>query len=127
MVAKSLPPRSRFGLSLAEISTQVAFKRNASISFVLFLVALALARHTELLDLPVARLVNGFVNKSAALDGLMYAFDDYFTFSGAVLVAVIWYCWFDTTELEVRARLLTATFMTIAGGGVSRVFQHRLP
>ena len=102
--------------SIDSASFRVRFKRNVLISFAVLLAAIGLAYRPGLGDLPLARLVNSFANRSPALDGLFYDFDDYFTFSGVILVALIWSCWFKSRDLEIRARLLVATLISIGCG-----------
>jgi membrane-associated phospholipid phosphatase len=113
--------------SIDSASFRVRYKQNVLISFAVLLTAIGLAYRPGLGDLPLARLVNSFANRSPALDGLFYDFDDYFTFSGVILVALIWSCWFKSRDLEIRARLLVATLISIGAGGVSRLLQHWLP
>jgi membrane-associated phospholipid phosphatase len=49
------------------------------------------------------------------------------TFSGAVLVALVWACWFDTTDPESRSHILVGTLASFGAGVISRVIQYTLP
>lgn len=123
----------RGGAYGAELSpTQVAdsaicYGRNVLISCAVFLVALGLVRCPGLIDIPVIRLLNSYANRSALFDTLFYAFDTYFTFSGVILIALIWSCWFSRDSLETRARILVATLTSLGAGVLSRYLQHHLP
>jgi membrane-associated phospholipid phosphatase len=105
----------------------VSYKRNVLISFAFFLAALGLVCFPGLIDIPVVKLFNSYADRYRLLDTLLYAFDTYFTFSGVVLIALIWSCWFSDERLETRARLLVATLMSLGAGALSRFLQHHLP
>jgi undecaprenyl-diphosphatase len=105
----------------------VSYKRNVVISFAFFLAALGLVRCPGLIDIPVIKLFNSYAGRYRLLDTVLYAFDTYFTFSGVVLIALIWSCWFSDERLETRARLLVATVMSLGAGTLSRFLQHHLP
>jgi membrane-associated phospholipid phosphatase len=101
--------------------------RNLLISVVVFLLALALALVPEAFDRPAARLINGFANRSWLFDYSVAAASKYFTFSGAALMALIWYCWFENNDLEHRTRILVGTLASLGAGMISRLLQHALP
>src|SRR4051812_21682316 len=42
--------------------------------------------------------LNSFAVKNALLDYSMYSLVTYTTFSGAMLMAIIWYCWFASNS-----------------------------
>jgi membrane-associated phospholipid phosphatase len=101
--------------------------RNLLISSVVFLGAFAIALVPDGFDRPLARLINGFANRSWLFDYFVAAFSNYFTFSGAVLMAMIWYCWFDNNDLKHRTRILVGTLASVGAGVISRFLQHVLP
>ncbi len=110
-----------------EPAHRVNYQRNVLISFALFLAALGLVCCPGLVDIPVIKLFNSYADRYRLLDTLFYAFDTYFTFSGVVLIALIWSCWFSDERSETRARLLVATVMSLGAGTLSRFLQHHLP
>ena len=101
--------------------------RNLVISGLVFVDALALALVPETFDRPTTRLINGVANRSWLFDYLAEASSKYFTFSGVVLMAMIWYCWFENRDTERRARILVGTLASIGAGCISRLLQHKLP
>jgi membrane-associated phospholipid phosphatase len=101
--------------------------RNIVISGLVFLCAFALALVPAAFDRPTARLINGVADRSWLFDYFIDASNRYATFSGVLLIALIWYCWFDNPDTERRARILVGTLASIAAGGISRTLQHTLP
>jgi undecaprenyl-diphosphatase len=77
-------------------------------------------------DRPLTGLVNGVASRSDLFDRTLAALDAYVTFSGAVLVALIWSCWFDSKDYQRRARILVGTLASFAAGVISRFSQHAL-
>jgi membrane-associated phospholipid phosphatase len=102
-------------------------RRNLAISGLVFLCAFGLALVPEAFDRPATRLINSFANRSWLFDYFTDAFSRYFTFSGVIMMAMVWYCWFQKPDTERRARLLTGTLASIGAGNVSRTLQHVLP
>lgn len=115
------------GVYETSLSANLRVRRNVLISAVAFLGALALALVPGAFDRPLSRLINSFANRSALFDHFAAAFSNYFTFSGGVLMALIWYCWFDNKDLESRARILVGTLASFGAGVISRSLQHALP
>src|SRR6202022_3928111 len=99
-------------------------RRNVFISSVVFLGALSLALVPGVFDRPLNGLINSFVGRSALFDSLVAAASSFPTFSGAILMALIWSCWFGTTDLESRARILVGTLAASGAGMISRLLQH---
>jgi undecaprenyl-diphosphatase len=89
--------------------------------------ALALALIPEAFDRPATRLINGFANHSWLFDYLIDASSKYATFTGVVMMALIWYCWFEKRDPERRVRVLVGTLASIGAGAISRILQHELP
>jgi undecaprenyl-diphosphatase len=104
-----------------------AIRRNLVISGLAFGCALSMALLPDAFDRPATLIVNSFANHSWYLDYFVHSASTYFTFSGIILMALIWYCWFESPDTERRARVLVATLAAIAAGGVSRLLQHNLP
>lgn len=101
-------------------------RRNVFISSVVFLGALSLALLPEIFDRPLIAPINSLVGRSAPFDLLVAAASTYPTFSGAILMASIWFCWFGTKDLESRARILVGTLAASGAGMISRFLQHTL-
>jgi membrane-associated phospholipid phosphatase len=101
--------------------------RNVFISSVLFLGALLLALNPESFDRPLTRLLNSLVDRFPLFDGFAVAAYVYPTFSGAMLLALIWSCWFDNRSEEDRARILVGTLVSFGAGLISRLLQYKLP
>lgn len=93
----------------------------------LFLAAFLLARSPALFDLPVARFLNSFANRSLTLDRFAYAFYWYLSLNSALLMSFIWYCWFRSDVPEKRARVLVGTVMALGATVISRICQYTLP
>ena len=102
-------------------------RRNLAISSLVFLCALAMALIPETFDRPATRLINGFANRSWLFDYFTEAISKYSTFSGVIMMAMIWYCWFEKRDPERRVRILVGTLASIGAGAISRILQHRLP
>ena len=69
--------------------------------------------------------LNSFAARSA-FDYPIYGLT-YVLFSGAILMAFIWYCWFDSDRPEHRAVLVVGSFLVFVAGTVSRILQLVLP
>lgn len=115
------------GFHQNSISGTLQIWRNVLASSVMFLGALCVALAPEAFDRPVTRLLNSFASRSALSDGLVASLDACYSFSGVVLMALIWSCWFETREIESRTRILIGTLAALGAGGVSRFLQHTLP
>jgi membrane-associated phospholipid phosphatase len=115
------------GLYKNSLGTGVQIRRNVIISSLVFLAAFVVARAPEAFDRPLTRLINSFANRSRLFDGLVNSLNDCCSFSGVVLMALIWSCWLDTKNIESRARILVGTLAAVVAGGVSRFLQHTLP
>lgn len=100
---------------------------NAAIAFVGLLAAIGLARKPYLFDRPVSAFINQFAHRSPSLDLVFWSLDGCFIFSGFALAALIWYCWFGSTQEDSRARILMGTLLAFPIGAVSRLLQHAVP
>lgn len=101
-------------------------RRNLLISAIVFLCSFALALMPEVFDKPTTRLINGLANHFWLLDYATEAVSKYYTYSGILLMAIIWYCFFENEDPERRARLLVGVIASIFAGGISRILQHTL-
>jgi membrane-associated phospholipid phosphatase len=114
------------GVYKKSLGTGVQIRRNVLISSLVFLGAFGVALAPEAFDRPLTNLINSFANRSTLFDGLVASLNAAYSFSGVVLMALIWSCWFDTKDVEGRTRILIGTLGAIAAGGVSRFLQHAL-
>ena len=103
------------------------FARNAVISFAILLLSFILVRFPDLFDFPITRAINGFAERSALFDRFAFLLDTYFTYSGVVLLTIIWFCWFANSEFYARARLVVSVIAAVAAGVCSRFLQYSLP
>lgn len=97
---------------------------SALLSILAFVAVFLLARTPEAFDAPAMRLVNSAAGRSRVLDTLLYDLDRYATFSGVVLLAIIWGLWLSIPQAYVRARLLVGTLLAFPLGVLSRFMQH---
>jgi undecaprenyl-diphosphatase len=74
-------------------------------------------------EFPVIHAFNAVAGRSQPLDRGIHTLTSRDLLQGAVFVALIWYLWFDTADVGVRARLLTGTFAATLGGMLSRLLQ----
>jgi membrane-associated phospholipid phosphatase len=102
------------------------YKRSAVISAAIFFGAMGLSVIPETLDRPLTLLFNGYANRSTLIDTLISDLANYFTYSGVILMALIYACWFDTEDLEKRSQILIGTLVSFAAGCVSRLLQYTL-
>src|SRR5579875_2640537 len=68
--------------------------RNAGISFATLLLAFGLASKPDLCCRPITRFLNQWAHRSITLDTAIWSLDACFLFSGVVLTALLWFCWF---------------------------------
>jgi len=104
----------------------LVYKRNAFICAAIFFCAMGLSVSPEILDRPLTRLLNGYASRNAIFDTLVCDFANYFTYSGVILMALVYACWFDTKDAEKRSQILIGTLVSFAAGIVSRLLQHAL-
>lgn len=78
-------------------------------------------------EFPVIRALNAVADRSQLLDRGIHALTSRDLLQGVVLIALIWYLWFDTADVGVRARLLIGTFAATLSGMLSRLLQIVLP
>src|ERR1700746_760419 len=97
------------GVYKISLGTGIQIQRNVFISSLVFLGAFAVALAPQAFDRPLTGLINSFANRSTLFDGLAASLNGVCYVSGVVLMALIWACWFDTRDIESRARLLIGT------------------
>lgn len=100
---------------------------NLLISFAALVAAFVLASNPDLFDRPLVAMINSAVGRSGVFDDLVFSAYAAPTFSGVILVSLIWFSWFDNPDAERRSRLLVGTLASLAIGGASRLLQHVLP
>jgi membrane-associated phospholipid phosphatase len=100
---------------------------NVLISGIALVAAFVLSINPDIFDRPLARLINGFAGRYAFFDRFAFVVFSSPTFSGTVLVALLWACWFDATDPESRSRILVGILASFGAGLISRVLQYTLP
>src|ERR1700688_568516 len=86
------------GIYKKSLGIGVQIRRNVLISSLVFLGAFVVALAPEAFDRPLTRLINSFANLSTLFDGLVASLNAAYSFSGVVLMALIWSCWFATKD-----------------------------
>ncbi len=104
----------------------VRYRNNALISLGLFLAAAALVYRPEVLDYPFTRFLNSFADRDHFLEVALYSMYSRSTFSGVMLMSLVWWCWSGTQNLEMRARIVVGTVASFGAGVLSRFLQHAL-
>jgi membrane-associated phospholipid phosphatase len=102
------------------------YKRSVVVCAAIFFSAMGLGLSPESFDRPLTLLLNSYANRSPLFDRLVSDCATYFTYSGVILMALIYACWFDTKDLEKRSRIVIGTLVSFAAGMVSRLLQHVL-
>jgi membrane-associated phospholipid phosphatase len=100
------------------------YLRNALISLAILLISFALVDFPSLFDYPLTRLINSFAGRSYLVDKILWHLDGNFTYSGVILVSIIWGSWFQSTDPNNRARLLVGTIVSLGAGICSRFIQY---
>jgi membrane-associated phospholipid phosphatase len=122
-----MPQSEPLGPKIASARTRYKFARNALISLVISLLAFILVRFPDFFDFPITRAINELAARSALFDRFAFLLDTYFTYSGVVLLTLIWFCWFADDRSEARARLVVGAIAAVAAGICSRFLQYSLP
>lgn len=99
---------------------------NILISIAVFIAALILAVNPDLFDRPLTTMINSIVGRSRLFDNLVFSAFAFPTFSGVILLSLVWSSWFDNPDAENRSRLLVGTLASFAAGSISRLLQHLL-
>ena len=71
--------------------------------------------------------MNAYAHRSVVVDRGIHALTSRDLLEGVPFVCLLWYLWFGTTNLPVRARLLTGTIAASCAGVASRLLQLALP
>jgi membrane-associated phospholipid phosphatase len=94
---------------------------------VVFVIMLAASvTGTRGVEIGFVKWLNAFAARSTLLDFAVYGLT-YNIFSGAVLLAFVWYCWFAAGSQADRSRILVSLVATFVAGALSRVLQLVLP
>jgi undecaprenyl-diphosphatase len=78
-------------------------------------------------DFAVIKAANSIAGHSLLLDRVAQALTVSQLLQGVALVAVLWYLWFTTNDVDIRARLLGGIVAAASAGFLSRVLQLVLP
>jgi membrane-associated phospholipid phosphatase len=71
--------------------------------------------------------INAYAGRSVLLDRVMHALTSRDLLEGVPFISLLWYLWFGTTDLAVRARLLAGATAAAFAGVASRLLQLTLP
>ena len=71
--------------------------------------------------------LNQYAGRSALLDRTVHALTSRQLLQGVVLMAMLWYLWFQADSPEVRRRLMSGTAAAVLAGITSRLLQIGLP
>ena len=96
---------------ISQYSLRRSYALGVILSAGLFAVAMVLALIPALFDAPITIAINRHANCSPLLDFVIFNLYASSLFSGVILVALIWSCWFKTEKVECRARILMGTFL----------------
>lgn len=88
--------------------------------------AIILVSFPSFFDRPITAFFNISAAHSPFLDFFFYNLAIRYTPSGIILFACLWYCWFSSSA-EMKARILSGSFISIVAGMFSRLLQHALP
>jgi undecaprenyl-diphosphatase len=78
-------------------------------------------------EFPLVAALNSLANRSAALDRLVQALTVDQLLQGVAFIAILWYLWFATDDIDKRARLLGGFAAAACAGVLSRGLQLALP
>jgi membrane-associated phospholipid phosphatase len=78
-------------------------------------------------DRAVSVALNSFAHRSFWFDAACHAVADNTTFSGVIFVAVLWYCWFSSPDVQSRHNVLSGTIASALAGMFSRITQLLFP
>lgn len=100
---------------------------NICIAVAVFVVAALVALFPDNFDRPVVQSLNQLVGQSKLFDRIMLSVFWYPTYSGVMVMAVIWSRWFATDTVESRCRIMIGILAAFCAGTISRWLQHILP
>ncbi|MDA9505059.1 hypothetical protein XI09_10210, partial [Bradyrhizobium sp. CCBAU 11386] len=99
---------------------------NVMLAAAVFVAVAAIAQFPDIFDKPVTGAFNQLVGRWKTFDRLVFAVFSYPTYSGVILTAAIWSCWFATDTDEPRSRILIGLASAYCAGTISRMLQHLL-
>ncbi len=82
---------------------------------------------TRQVDLYVSLTVNRLASHNAVVNHAIYIASQAYVVTGALLVALVWYCWFNDDAEAARERLLLGFGAALIAGVLSRLLQVSLP
>lgn len=89
--------------------------------------ALVAMLRQEAWEFPLLKAMNAIAGHSALLDRLVQSLTVNQLPQGVALIALLWYLWFETNDIDDRARLLGGLVAAVCAGFLSRVLQLGLP
>jgi undecaprenyl-diphosphatase len=104
-----------------------SIRGNVLLSGLTFVLTVALAMTPDMFDRPVTSVLNEFADRFPFLDRLLVVAFSSSLVPGAILIALIWYSWFDTNDNSKRSQICVGTLASCAAGILSRFFQRELP
>lgn len=105
---------------------EAGYERHLFVAACVFVAAIVLVYRPASFDVPLVHLCNSYADRSVAVDRMFHGFERYFTFSGVVLMGLVWSCWVGTRSLELRARIVSGCVGSVGAGVASRWLQHAL-
>ncbi len=78
-------------------------------------------------DRYISAAVNQWASRNEVINHAVYIAGQTDILTGALMVALLYYCWFGDSTLEARARLLLGFAAVLASGVASRLLQVSLP
>ncbi len=84
----------------------------------------ALSRH---IDEYVSLSVNNIASQNSIINHAIYIASEATVLTGGLLIALVWYCWFNTNAKEARERLLLGFGGVLVAAVLSRLLQVSLP
>ncbi len=79
------------------------------------------------MDLHVSLTINHLASHNAVVNHAIYIASQAYVVTGALLVALVWYCWFNDDAEAARERLLLGFCAALIAGVLSRLLQVSLP
>ncbi|MBV9637185.1 MAG: phosphatase PAP2 family protein [Methylobacteriaceae bacterium] len=93
--------------------------------FCLFVTAVV-ALHPDWFDRPLAERIRS-VARDHHFASVLALYISNSALEGAVVVSLLWHCWFSRAEEELRSRMVSGIFAAVLAGLVAHLLQHALP
>lgn len=91
-----------------------------------FLAALWLTGHPDVLDRPIARSLNSRFGLQALAERLALGLTDP-TLEGLAMTSLVWYCWFSNIRSDLRALLVAGVCAAVLAGALAHVLHGIMP